>query len=108
MKAHVFGTEHQMKYRALRAKEGAMSATANRELQVITRAFKLGAEHEPPLVKRTPKFKITKEGNARKDFVTIQQLNAIKDEALKYGFEYRVIVEMAHVLGWHKGELVNL
>jgi len=40
--------------------------------------------------------------------VTIQTLNAIKQAALDYGFEYRVLVELAHILGWRKSELLGL
>src|SRR5262249_38954936 len=89
-------------------KEGAANATINRELQILRRGFRLGWEHEPPLVKRVPKFKITKEDNARQGFVSTTQLEAIKDAALKEGLAYRVLVEMAHMLGWRKGELLNL
>jgi integrase len=108
VKAHTFGTEHQLRYRNKRLKEDAANATINREFQILRRAFTLGLEHEPPLVKRVPKFKITKEENARQGFVTTAQMEALKAAALKEGFDYRVLLEMAHLLGWRKGELLNL
>jgi integrase len=108
MKAHTLGTSQQRVYRAKRADEGAANATINRELQILRRAFKLGYENEPPRVKRVPKFLVTREDNARQGFVDAAQVQALKEAASKEGLAQRTFIELAHWLGWRKGELLNL
>jgi integrase len=108
MRAHEFGTTQQREYRVKRTKAGATVATINRELQVIRNAFTVGFDHDPPKVKRVPKFTFVKEENARQGFVTIQQMQALKEAASQFGLEYRVIVELGCWLGWRRGELLNL
>ena len=101
-------TELQRKYRAARSKDGASIATVNREIQFMRRAFKVAAEQDPPKIKRVPKFVLLKENNARKGFVTVPQMVALKSAALKYGVEWRLLLELAHWLGWRRNELLNL
>lgn len=108
MKAHEFGTEHQRKYRIARTKEGAAVATVNTELQFLQKAFRLGYEHEPPKVKRMPKFEYPNPHNRRTVRITLPQLQALKEAASRYSLEWRVLVEMAAWLGWRKGELLDL
>jgi integrase len=55
-----------------------------------------------------PKFILLKENNTRKGFVTVPQMQALKAAAANYGVEWRLLIEMAHWLGWRLGELVNL
>lgn len=108
MKAHRFGSADQHAYRAQRLKEGAAPATINRELQVLRKAFRLGAEAEPPTVRRVPKFQFTKEDNARKGFLNRTQVEDLKAAAAKHSLGMRALVEAAHILGWRRGELVRL
>ena len=67
----------------------------NRELQILRKAFKLGADSEPALVKKVPKFQIVKEDNARRQFASTEQVVALKIAAAKESLELRIVVEMA-------------
>lgn len=109
VKAHIFGTEHLNAYRARRVQEGAKTATVNRELQVVRQAFILGANAEPATVKRVPKFNlVSEEGNARRQFATPEQVEALKVAAAKEGLAMRALVEIAIVYGWRRGDLLYL
>lgn len=108
MKAHQFGTTEQRAYRVKRTKDGATVATINRELQVIRNAFTVGFDHDPPKVKRVPKFTFVKEENARQGFASVAEMQRLKQAASDFGLEYRVIVELACGLGWRRGEILNL
>ena len=108
LKAYEFGTTHQREYRVKRTKEEATVATINREMQVLRNAFKLGFDHDPPKIKRVPKFTFIKEENARQGFVSVQQMQALKSAASQFGLEFRVIVELGCWLGWRRGEILNL
>lgn len=108
VKAVQFGSADQQKYRAARLLEKASPATINRELQILRKAFRLGAEAEPALTKRVPKFQITREDNARKGFASREQLEALKIAAAKESLDLRTLVEMAHLFGWRRGELLGL
>jgi integrase len=83
-------------------------ATVNRELQVIRRAFKLAADHEPPKVARVPKFELESENNAVLEFFTSEQMDKIRAAASAEGQEWRALIELAYALGWRRGELLGL
>jgi integrase len=106
-KAYLFNSTAQKKYRLERLEEGASNTTINRELQVIRKAFYLGSEQEPPLVKRVPKFHLVKEENARKGFANRTQMEALKKAASEHSIEMRALIESAHMLGWRRGELID-
>jgi integrase len=108
MKAVEITTELQRKYRTQRSKEGAKVATVNREIQYMRRAYRVAYEQDPPKVKRLPKFVMLKENNTRKGFVTVPQMAALKQAAARHSMEWRVFIELAHWLGWRRGELLNL
>jgi integrase len=48
---------------------GAEDATINRELSIVRRGYTLGAEEDPPLVRRVPKIPKLEEDNARQGFL---------------------------------------
>jgi integrase len=106
-KAYLFNSTIQKKYRLERLAEGASNTTINRELQVIRKAFYLGSEQEPPLVKRVPRFHLVKEENARKGFANRTQMEALKKAAGEDSIGMRALVEAAHMLGWRRGELID-
>jgi integrase len=106
-KAYLFNSTTQKKYRLERLEEGASNTTINRELQVLRKAFYLGSEQEPPLVKRVPKFHLVKEENARKGFANRTQMEALKKAAGEDSIGMRALVEAAHMLGWRRGELID-
>ena len=88
---------------------GASQTTVNRELQILRRAYRLAAlETEPPKIERVPRFLITKENNARKVFITSEQLEKLRQAASQEGLWVRVLIELAYMLGWRRGELISL
>jgi hypothetical protein len=52
IRASDFTSQHLKRYRAQRMEAGASPTTINRELEIIERAFRLGAECDPPKVAR--------------------------------------------------------
>ncbi len=64
-----------MDYIVRRQDQGASSATVNRELCIIRRAFELGIENGRIL--RRPKFSLLKERNARSGFFENHQIEAV-------------------------------
>jgi site-specific recombinase XerD len=54
IRAADFSTSHVKQYIAERREQGAANATINRELAIVKRAFRLGAESDPPRVTRVP------------------------------------------------------
>lgn len=108
MKACLLETKHQLEYRKKRAGEGAENATINRDLQCLRRAFKIGEQHKPPLVKKCPRFVITSEkNNIRKGFVNITQIDALEQAAAEEGLEWLVLLKLGYKLGWRKGEYLE-
>lgn len=103
-----FGTEHQERYRAARLELGAAYATINREMAILSKAFRLAYQAEPPKVQRVPRVLFFREDNARKVFITPVQLAAIRKAAEAGPLWVRVLIEMAYTLGWRRGELLGL
>lgn len=110
LKAAELGTAHLREYRVKRAEQKAAFATINRELQILRKAYKLGAESEPPRVMRIPKFKgaIGREKNARKVFIDAATVQKLKEAAGKEGLWARAFLEIAFTLGWRKSEIQSL
>jgi integrase len=106
-KAYLFNSTAQKQYREDRLAEGASNTTINREMQILRKAFRLGYEQEPPLVKRVPKFRLVKEENARKGFANRTQVEALKKAAAEDSIGMRALLEAAHILGWRRGELLD-
>jgi hypothetical protein len=81
--AHRLTTTMLREYKGERfaEKDKPAVATVNRELQVIRRAFRLAANHEPPKVSRVPKFELETENNAVLEFFTAGQMEKIRTAA---------------------------
>lgn len=107
-KAADLGTAGMNAYRDEWAATGKSHTTINRDLQVLRRAYKLAAECEPPKVERIPKFKLMKEDNARKVFISEEQVDKLRMAASREGLWARVLIEMAMLYGWRRGELLSL
>lgn len=108
VKAAQFGTSLQREYQLKRKAEGSSVASINRELALVSGAFHLAHASEPPKVSRLPKFLFLKEDNARKVFVTEEQLTALRAAAVHEGLGMKALIELAYTLGWRKGELLKL
>jgi integrase len=93
-------------YQAARVKAGARYATINRELQLLRRAFRMGAAARPKLVSDVPKFPAKLAESPRTGFIedeVFQKLLAAVDEP-----GVRGIILTAFRLGFRKSELQNL
>ena len=101
-------TRLQQEYQAKRRSEGAANATINREMMILAKAYASGSEAEPPLVDKKPKFKLLKEDNARKRFISSDEFEAIRKAANEEGRWARVFIEFAYFYGWRKSELLRL
>jgi integrase len=78
------------------------NGSINRELAYVRRAMKLGAEQDPPLVLRIPKFEMLPEAEARDGTLTHEQYRGIRDALPGYA---RVALVIAYHTGARKGEL---
>jgi len=93
-------------YQIKRQKEGAATATINRELALLKRAFKLGKKYK--VVSSVPEFSLPKEDNTRLGFIEPAQYDALAAATGKKGLWLRTLFELGYSLGWRIGELRNL
>lgn len=108
MKCPDLGTAAMNVYRDTWVSAGKSHATVNRDLQVLRRAYRLAAECEPPKVERVPKFVLMKEDNARRIFISPEQVDQLRQAGGREGLWARVLIEMAYMYGWRRGELLSL
>ena len=92
-------------YMAARLAEGIANATINRELALLRRALKLGAEATPPLVTKIPKFPTLEENNVRKGFFEDAEYRALFQELPSY---LKPVLAFAYYTGCRKGEILGL
>jgi integrase len=77
LRAAEFGTTDLNRYIKTRLKAGAANATVNRELAIVSRAFSLAAEHDPPKVARILHIPHLKEDNVRTGFLEEDQYQSL-------------------------------
>lgn len=87
------------------ARTELQSASLNREISLLKRAFKLGYERKPQLVEKIPPIKKLAENNTRKGFVMPEQYRKLKEELPEH---LRPITCIAFHVANRKGELLNL
>jgi len=95
-----FGSAQVRQYVSQRRAAGASDATINRELAIVRRGFKLGAQEDPPLVQRQPAIPMLEEDNVRQGFLEQDQYERLLEElppSLKALF----------VCGYHTGARKN-
>jgi hypothetical protein len=56
------------------------NATLNRELAIVTRAFRIAVDMTPPLVGHVPRMPTLKEGNVRTGFLEDEQYRTLLHE----------------------------
>jgi integrase len=102
-KARTITADRVTAYQAERLEQGAKSATANYELAILRRAFRLGARAGK--VAGRPEIQMLHVENTRKGFFELEQHRAV----LKHLPEYlRPMAAMAYVTGWRaKSELLT-
>jgi integrase len=92
------------KYTADRAKEVA-AATVNKELAFLRRAFRLGQQHEPPLVQRFPHIRMLPVDNAREGIIEHELYRSIRDSLPSYA---RIAFVVSYHTGSRKGEIAKI
>ena len=100
-KAVDVGTKLLKDYRRLRLKDAA-EATVNKELAWLRRAFNLGLEHEPRLVRQVPRFPITSVDNARQGVMEHDVYRQVRDLLPPYA---RIALVIGYRTGARKGEI---
>jgi integrase len=85
-----------------RRRAGATDSTINRELSIVRRGFTLGAEEDPPLVRRVPKIIKLEEDNARQGFLEPEHYEKLLE---KLPPRLKALFVCAYHVGTRKGEL---
>jgi integrase len=107
VRAYDMTTDRVRRYINNRLDEGAESATINRELAVLKRAFNLGRECTPPKVKIVPYIPSLKESNVRKGFAESGGYSRLAEECSQVGLWMRTLLECGYTYGWRHGELLR-
>jgi integrase len=95
-----FGSAQVRQYVSQRRSAGASDATINRELAIVRRGFKLGAQEDPPLVQRQPAIAKLEEDNARQGFLEQDQYERLLEELPSN-------LKALFVCGYHTGARKN-
>jgi len=95
-----FGSAQVRQYVAHRRAAGASDATINRELAIVRRGFKLGAQEDPPLVQRQPAIAKLEEDNVRQGFLEQDQYERLLEEL-------PTNLKALFVCGYHTGARKN-
>ena len=75
-----FGSAQVRQYVAQRRSAGASDATINRELAIVRRGFRLGAQEDRPLVQRQPAISMLAKDNVRQGFLEQDQYERLLEE----------------------------
>lgn len=95
-----FGSAQVRQYVAQRRSVGASDATINRELAIVRRGFRLGAQEDPPLVQRQPAITLLEEDNVRQGFLEQDQYERLLEEL-------SAKLKALFVCGYHTGARKN-
>jgi integrase len=95
-------------YIAKRIGEKAASATINRELALLKRAYKLAIKTGRLKYGEQPYFSMLRERNTRKGFVKDAQYSALARATGNIGLWLRALFEMGYCYGWRKSELLGM
>jgi len=95
-----FGSAQVRQYVAQRRSAGASDATINRELAIVRRGFRLGAQEDPPLVQRQPAISMLEEDNVRQGFLEQDQYERLLEEL-------PANLKALFVCGYHTGARKN-
>jgi integrase len=100
-----FETQHVHRYVGGRqkAEPRPANATLNRELAIVTRAFRIAAEMTPPLVGHVPRMPKLKEDNVRTGFLEDEQYRTLLHQLPDY---LQLLFVTAFHVGCRKGELL--
>ena len=99
------GTRQISDYVKRRREEGVCSATVNRELACLRRAFGLAREATPPRVMRVPRIPKLEEAPPRKGFFEHEEFLAMRWRLPEH---LRPLITFAYYTGCRKGEILGL
>jgi integrase len=102
IRAVELGTAHLKRYIAARRNDKAANATINRELAIVKRAFRIGAQSDPPSVMRIPHIPMLEENNVRKGFLEHKVYPVLRDLLPE---EIRPLFVVGYYTGARIGEL---
>jgi integrase len=102
VKVERFGTYNVNEYIETRRKEGAQDTTINRELSIIRRGFRLGEQHDPPMVGKCPHIPKLEEDNVRQGFLEAEQYRALREALPEH---LRCLLVVGYHLGLRLGTL---
>ena len=105
IRAAEFSTGHIKRYVRQRLNNEATSATINRELEIVERAFALASESDPPKVVRRIHIPMLQEDNVRIGFLDDEGYVRLKQELPDY---LRPMFVVAYHVGNRLGELRKL
>jgi hypothetical protein len=92
------------KYTLMRARQVA-SATVNKELAYLRRAFRLGFQNEPQLVEKVPNFRMLPVDNARSGILPHEKYRLVRDSLPPYA---RIALVVSYHTGARKGEIAKI
>jgi integrase len=95
-----FGQTQVRQYVASRRAMGVCDATINRELAIVRRGFRLGAQEDPPLVQRQPVIPMLEENNVRQGFLEQDQYERLLEQL-------PLNLKALFVCGYHTGARKN-
>lgn len=105
MRAGDVSTAHVKRYMRKRLEAGVVSATVNRELEILKRAFTLAIKSDPPKVVRELSITMLTEDNVRTGFLDDSGYLRVKQELPEY---LRPLFVVGYHLGTRLGELRKL
>jgi integrase len=94
------GSSEMRQYIERRRQAGAFNSTINRELAIVRRGIRLGAQEDPPLVHRQPTIPKLEEDNARQGFIEREQYETLLGEM-------PTNLKALFVCGYHTGARKN-
>jgi integrase len=95
-----FGQAQVRQYVTSRRAAGASNASINRELAIVRRGFKLGAQEDPPLVHSQPVIPFLEENNVRQGFLEQADYESLLEEL-------PANLKALFVCGYHTGARKN-
>jgi integrase len=105
MRAADVSTAQVKRYMRQRLEAGVVSATVNRELEILKRAFTLAIKSDPPKVARELSITMLTEDNVRTGFLDDSGYLRVKEELPEY---LRPLFVVGYHLGTRLGELRKL
>jgi integrase len=96
------------KYVSDKLASGCAVASVNRQLALLRRAYRLGYEAEPALVRKVPKIRLLPESNARQQFASAEELERLRKACAAHSLWLRAFLEVAVSVGWRHKEILGL